>query len=585
MKITPFLMLLAALIAPSAASAAPYLFAGTTDGHTNESLQVFDLASEQEVGRVSGFCAIWDVEVNAHYAFVVDTCQTTFSIPIEFEHRVWAVDVISGTRQQLYSNPVGTEVELRPGANQLWISTGGAFVVYNASTLTPEPDVPSNGAFEFVFSADGSRLFYEVNGAIRQLIVANGADSQIHSVDSHAIVEMAPAPDGSALFVLSDIVDPFDQRGRLQRVALSGGNSVITRDTVPHPGYAVSRKALAVHAEGSSVWMSWDGGGVKYITSFDGTTMARGANEPVPDEVRDFVSHGADMWMGGHFAGLIKRSGSANNVGVIVTGSNHFSVAIGPVAGCLDPNDVDCDGTEEMADNCPGDYNPGQADADNDGYGDVCDNCPGDHNPSQADADNDGAGEACDVCPGIHDPLQRDSDGDGVGDVCEDDDNDGVLNYADNCPTKWNPSQSDVDGDGYGDKCDTCPQIYNPGRRQFDIKWGCVDIRLVMMARTGALAELLVKLDGPFPWEPEICPVCYLESAARGEYELYKAKSKAIIESWKGKGYGPDFLKYAINIESDLPKGELEEFVSEIFADDYKSGGGFKPIGDEPWSK
>jgi hypothetical protein len=58
--------------------------------------------------------------------------------------------------------------------------------------------------------------------------------------------------------------------------------------------------------------------------------------------------------------------------------------------------DSDGDGTEDVFDNCPAFYNPGQRDADEDGRGDGCDNCEFDPNFDQADADHDGLGDACD---------------------------------------------------------------------------------------------------------------------------------------------------------------------------------------------
>ena len=75
-------------------------------------------------------------------------------------------------------------------------------------------------------------------------------------------------------------------------------------------------------------------------------------------------------------------------------------------------DETDGDGIRNLADNCPGSANPGQADADNDEIGDVCDkdrdgdtvanatdNCPDTANPGQADADDDGTGDACDPTP------------------------------------------------------------------------------------------------------------------------------------------------------------------------------------------
>jgi hypothetical protein len=81
-------------------------------------------------------------------------------------------------------------------------------------------------------------------------------------------------------------------------------------------------------------------------------------------------------------------------------------------------------------------------DTDNDGVPVGADNCPGLFNPNQADADADGVGDLCDVCPDSADPLQADQDGDRVGDAC------------DNCPSEPDPSQGDLDHDAQGDVCD-----------------------------------------------------------------------------------------------------------------------------------
>ena len=58
---------------------------------------------------------------------------------------------------------------------------------------------------------------------------------------------------------------------------------------------------------------------------------------------------------------------------------------------------------------------PGTAD----GIGEACDNCPGLYNPLQADSDADGLGDPCDNCPGVANPEQEDGGGDPVPVIVE----------------------------------------------------------------------------------------------------------------------------------------------------------------------
>ena len=58
--------------------------------------------------------------------------------------------------------------------------------------------------------------------------------------------------------------------------------------------------------------------------------------------------------------------------------------------------DRDSDAIPDFVDNCPTEFQFGQADADVDGVGDACDNCATVFNPDQADSDHDGIGDACD---------------------------------------------------------------------------------------------------------------------------------------------------------------------------------------------
>jgi hypothetical protein len=84
----------------------------------------------------------------------------------------------------------------------------------------------------------------------------------------------------------------------------------------------------------------------------------------------------------------------------------------------IDSFDLDDDQVNDDQDNCPGLYNPDQADYDNDDIGDLCDDC--------IDSDHDGLGDpefvdnVCpdDNCPYAHNPDQFDTDSDGIGDAC-----------------------------------------------------------------------------------------------------------------------------------------------------------------------
>jgi hypothetical protein len=150
--------------------------------------------------------------------------------------------------------------------------------------------------------------------------------------------------------------------------------------------------------------------------------------------------------------------------GPLGTGEATFGKGRITVGPCL--ADFDCDGVDDVFDNCVYTVNPNQEDTDNDGAGNACDNCPDEANSGQEDADGDGAGDVCDLCPGYDDSA--DLDDDGIPDFCdncpyihnpaqEDTDNDGRGDVCDNCPTVPNYSQADSDGDGTGNACDKCP--------------------------------------------------------------------------------------------------------------------------------
>ena len=153
---------------------------------------------------------------------------------------------------------------------------------------------------------------------------------------------------------------------------------------------------------------------------------------------------------------------------------NYFFDYSGPYCFAVKGCDLDDDGDGECdyTDNCPGLYNPDQADLDEDGVGDDCDNCPDMANTEQDDTDGDNIGDACDNCYAVANGDQNDADGDGFGDACDncideynddqsDIDEDGVGDPCDNCPDLPNPLQRDADGDGIGNYCDNCPTVAN----------------------------------------------------------------------------------------------------------------------------
>ena len=97
--------------------------------------------------------------------------------------------------------------------------------------------------------------------------------------------------------------------------------------------------------------------------------------------------------------------------------------------------DIDGDGIDDDEDGCPEAWDPEQRDWDDDGVNDACDPCPlapdaqsCDHDPQ--DIDGDGYDNDADDCPYNHDPDQADGDGDGHGDAC------------DPCPEDSNPGDA-----------------------------------------------------------------------------------------------------------------------------------------------
>ena len=141
--------------------------------------------------------------------------------------------------------------------------------------------------------------------------------------------------------------------------------------------------------------------------------------------------------------------------------------------------DMDSDGINNDADNCPNDANQNQDDIDSDSLGDVCDgDIDGDGADNNDDAfpndgtetsdfdgdgigdnadpddDNDGLNDSDDAFDNDADET-TDTDGDGIGNNADaDDDGDGIVDESDNCPLVANADQADADNDGIGTACD-----------------------------------------------------------------------------------------------------------------------------------
>jgi hypothetical protein len=178
----------------------------------------------------------------------------------------------------------------------------------------------------------------------------------------------------------------------LQTLVPAGTYSVYTRApfTIGEASLVVGMRLGSDHDDGFVAWIN----GVEVLRS---PRMPAGSpawntipgshessNAPVPDyaPVHDISAPGIPELHDGE---------NILAVGVWNTGPTSSDLVLVPQ---LSVNQGYCD-------NCPGLYNPDQADMDGDGAGDVCDNCPWDPNPDQLDSDWDGIGDVCDPTDGV----------------------------------------------------------------------------------------------------------------------------------------------------------------------------------------
>jgi len=108
--------------------------------------------------------------------------------------------------------------------------------------------------------------------------------------------------------------------------------------------------------------------------------------------------------------------------------------------------DNDSDGIEDPQDNCPDDYNPGQADSDADGLGNVCDPC--------TDVDEDGYATEGGNCGEVDCNDNNGSIYPGAEEIC-----DGLDNNCDQIIDEGCEICTDNDGDGYAVEGEECGLI------------------------------------------------------------------------------------------------------------------------------
>jgi hypothetical protein len=175
-----------------------------------------------------------------------------------------------------------------------------------------------------------------------------------------------------------------------------------------------------------------------------------------------------------------------------------------------------------------------ELDSDQDGIVDIADNCPGLFNPNQGDRDCDGVGDVCDNCPDVYNPSQQDADGNGVGDICQ-------------------------NGCDMGDltACDYPTLVNNPAHLLSGIAWlgpGITAEPAPNSLDIDPLDDGVLPVQAP--WTPCTFGVVRVEITAGPLYPLYAAQCGGLLylNGWKDGNLDGDFC-------DTLCDGTVDEWI------------------------
>ena len=295
---------------------------------------------------------------------------------------------------------------------------------FETATLLRPPVLPSIDA---LIDPPGDLDYYKVDGLAGQVLTAD-IDAAVFNPDQPPakIVLTVFNPDRSILaqdaYTSADPNDPFVQVS----LPTSGTYTILVRELRSFIGTDNTFYQLSVNlSPGPSDDSFSQGTPIAIPRAVSGVVSPAGDIDHYRFSLASAATVRADLdaragllsllqaTLGLHDAGGLLGSDSSTPDPMLtlsLTSGEHSASVQGPCAGsgCLPEDayyvlyldsDADGDGIYLPADNCPGAYNPNQADIDRDGAGDACDNCPLDFNPDQLDSDGDGRGDACPGCP------------------------------------------------------------------------------------------------------------------------------------------------------------------------------------------